>query len=205
MFAPSSFRLTTDQALTVASSIGFGALIANAEGTYFATHLPFLIQHNDDGTMIFGHCARANPHAGQLAGQASVLVVQGPHAYIPAGLYAATERARQSGTPSKDVPTWNYVAVHLHGITQIIDDAEGVVAILDQTIKHFEPDFLPDWHTLDTTVRTGLLKGIVGFSMRVTDVHGVAKWSQNRTLEDRQRVTDYLQGQGINLPPGLLP
>jgi transcriptional regulator len=201
MFTPEQFFIETQQALGVAASIGFGALVTSSDSGINATHLPFLVRQ----ITLLGHCARANPHVLALENGPSVMIVQGPHAYIPASLYGATDHARRTGTPGRDVPTWNYVAVHLHGTVQLVEDVNGIVSILDQSIEHFEPDYLGDWQALDGAVRRGLLNGIVGFIMNVTSIQGAAKWSQNRSASDRQRVTEYLRVQGVELPPGLTP
>jgi len=64
------------------------------------------------------HLARANPHARQLAdGVFDALVLfTGPNAYITPSWYASKA---EHGCVA---PTWNYVAVHVHGRAVLRDE-----------------------------------------------------------------------------------
>ena len=61
----------------------FGLLVSQVDGVLFATHLPFLLERTAGpyGTLV-GHMARANPQSGKAAGQTTLAIFSGPHAYI---------------------------------------------------------------------------------------------------------------------------
>jgi transcriptional regulator len=61
----------------------FGLLVSQVGGVPFASHLPFLLDRTagPHGTLL-GHVARANPHWRGLAGQTTLAVFSGPHAYV---------------------------------------------------------------------------------------------------------------------------
>ena len=107
MYTPKAFREPdVDANLDFVEQQGFGALIgAGAEGPVI-THLPVLVDR-DQGRLCLlrAHVAKANDHWRSLDDRPATMVFSGPHCYISAGWY----RER------KVVPTWNYVAVHLHG------------------------------------------------------------------------------------------
>ena len=79
--------------------------VSAADGPPLLSHLPFRL--NDAGTEADLHLVRSNPiaralRAGSLAAR---LAVSGPDGYVSPDWY---------GIPDQ-VPTWNYVAVHLTG------------------------------------------------------------------------------------------
>lgn len=88
----------------------FGTLVSVREGAPMVSHLPLLFE-TEAGPRgrLLGHLARANPHAGSLAGGEPVLVIfQGPQDYVSPSWYAT-----EGG-----VPTWNYAVVHAHGVAR---------------------------------------------------------------------------------------
>ncbi|RMF34532.1 MAG: FMN-binding negative transcriptional regulator [Alphaproteobacteria bacterium] len=89
--------------LDFARARGFGTLILSAETGPLAAHLPFVIE--GDGR-IGMHLARSNPILRRLdTPQPALLAVTGPDGYVSPGWYGIADQ----------VPTWNYVAVHLRG------------------------------------------------------------------------------------------
>jgi len=94
------------------------------------THLPLI--HVADcephGTLV-GHFARANPHAEAAAGDESIAIFHGPHAYVSPSWYAE---------PAAAVPTWNYAVVHAHGRIVLARSPAETQALLDLMIHRFE-------------------------------------------------------------------
>ncbi len=115
----------------------FATVITPAGGELHVSHLPLLHvpEGGPHGTLV-GHFARANPHW-QHAGDAESLVVfQGPHAYVSPSWYAA---------PGRMVPTWNYAAVHAHGtLVPVAGDAEAR-AVLAALVERFEGARAAPW------------------------------------------------------------
>src|SRR5438128_1831557 len=109
----------------VLDDFGFATLITVSGDEPMLSHVPVLVDHGVEGPVsVIGHVAAANPHASMLASGPALLVFQGPHGYVSPNWYTS---------PAQSVPTWNYVAVHLHGGLERLDgpaDKRGIVDAL---------------------------------------------------------------------------
>jgi transcriptional regulator len=176
MYVPKHFEQSDpDLLLEVMRKYNFATLVSLVDGEYFATHVPVLARHVDGAIEISGHVARANAHwrAWQDAPQA-MMIFQGPHTYISPTLYAGRNR----------VPTWNYIAVHASGSVRVDESEDGKLATLQHLITHHEPGYRQQFSDLDTNIREGLLRAIVGFTLRVERLEGKFKLGQHRLAED---------------------
>ena len=90
------------RALAFAADRGFGTLCVNGPEGPLLAHVPFLLSPGDRVAEM--HLVRSNPlaRAGEVP---AVLAVAGPDAYVSPDWYGLDDQ----------VPTWNYVAVHLRG------------------------------------------------------------------------------------------
>jgi transcriptional regulator len=90
------------------------------------------------------------------------------------------------------VPTWNYIAVHVYGRLQIMNEAE-VMAWLNSLVDHHEAD---EAHPVSlsqmspSTLRQ--VKGVVGFRIRIEQIQAAYKLSQGRE-EDHSRIIKELE------------
>lgn len=187
VYIPKAFRM--DHASDITSFLrdnSFGVIVQAQENDFLATHVPFL--YDADRAQLCAHVAKANPQAEQLDGQRVMVVFQGPHAYISPSWY---------GIP-KQVPTWNYVAVHVHGVCHVVHHSEALVDILEQTIYAYEPNSsLPK--EANQPFYQNMTKAIVGFRVEITRIEGVAKLSQNKPVEVQRRVIRHLRNSTDNL------
>lgn len=187
MYIPQAFRVTDHQLLyDFIESHSFATLVSTMEGKPFATHLPLLLDRTRSAHgALLGHVARANPQWHAFDGRQEALAIfQGPHAYVSPSWYAS----------SPAVPTWNYTAVHVYGVPQVIDDDQAFSGLLDQLIAFYEAGMPKPWPgQLPTDFRTNLMKGIVGFVMDIERVEGKFKLSQNRSREDQRQVVEHLR------------
>ena len=187
MYIPPAFAVEDGAAIErIMAADPFALLITNdADGVPFASHLPLLFAP-DGGPKgaIQGHMARANPHVALLrAGQQSLVVFSGPHAYVSPTWYA----------PGSNVPTWNYLAVHVYGTARLVEEPEAVRRHMKHLIGNFETG--ADAWRLDTQPARyvdGMLKGIVAFEIAIERIEAKAKLSQNRKPEDHDRARDRL-------------
>ena len=146
------------------------------------THLPLLhVAECEPHGTLFGHFARANPHAdAALHGAESIAIFHGPHAYVSPSWYT---------DPAGAVPTWNYAVVHAHGTIQLASDPAETRAVLDALITRFESLREAPWQlALDPPRLAAMVNGIVGFRMRIKRLEAKFKLSQNRSEEDQGRV-----------------
>jgi transcriptional regulator len=166
----------------------FATVVTAAGGVPFASHVPVLIdgQSVEGGLKIRGHFARANPHP--LAdGEEMLAIFLGPHGYVSPSWYEGP----------RNVPTWNYVAVHAYGRVRQLGQSEARAVVKDLTDLHERTAAAP-WRmeSLPDDYVEKMLTAIVGFEIAVDRLEGKMKLSQNRSPEDQRRVRDQLAGSG---------
>ncbi len=180
MYTP-NFNLVEDRA-TLLEAMGrysFAVLYGpGTEGRPVATHLPLVVEDDGPHGVLYGHFARANSHWRALAGQEALVVFSGPHSYVTPTLYVD----RQS------VPTWNYIAVHAYGAVELVEGDAEKDGLLEKLMAATEPGFAETWRGLPEKYRLGMLKGIVGFRIRIARIEGKFKISQNRDAVERRNV-----------------
>lgn len=197
MYAPPYYRWADeDAALRLAGERNFCTLITVVDGAPLVSHLPLLV---DAGRRLLrGHLARANPHAGRLDGRESLAVFTGPNAYISPDWY---------GEKSEDVPTWNYLAVHISGRGRLVRDADAVdkfLADLSAQEERRRPDLERGgkiW-TLDKVApekRARMRAAIVAFEIAIARIEAKAKLSQNKPPEAIERVMGILSQSGSQM------
>jgi transcriptional regulator len=189
MYVPAAFAetdLTKLHDFIVQNS--FGLLVSQVDGLPFATHLPFLLDRTDgrQGSLV-GHMARANPQGRQIEGQTVLALFSGPHAYISPTWYEA----------ENVVPTWNYAAVHAYGRARVIEDREGLLAIVQRSVAVYEASMPRPWTIDPSSVFIERMLGqIIGFHIEIERLEGKWKMNQNHPAERRERVIRALREKG---------
>lgn len=184
-----AFRATPmDQNLAFARARGFGILSVNGAEGPLAAHVPFLL--SADGGFAELHLARSNPVGrAALAGPVPALIaVSGADAYVSPDWYGADDQ----------VPTWNYIAVHLRGVLQALPE-DHLRAHVDALSAEHETRLLPKQPWVSDKMSEGamprMLRMILPFRFDVTAVEGTWKLNQNKTPEVRTRAADHLAQQ----------
>ena len=109
----------------------FGVLAISGDGAPLISHVPFLL--SEDGAVADLHLVRSNPIVRALRGPKEVrIAVQGPDGYISPDWYGVADQ----------VPTWNYVAVHLTGTLELRSQDE-LRELLDRQSAFYENRLLP--------------------------------------------------------------
>ena len=190
MYIPKDFSQTDEkEILFYLNKYPFGIFISNIDNIPYATHLPFTFQKTQDRLIIHSHLAKANPHSEHLNGTSALFIVQGPHTYISIKNYPS----------SQNIPTWNYIAVHLYGKTELIFDPEIVRQYLDELLEKHEKDALQQWWDADEKYKAGMLSRIVSFRLRVEKLECKEKLSQNRNkLEQKNIIGSLLKTRDTN-------
>lgn len=165
---------------------GFGSLVVATGAGLRAVHVPVLLE---DERLRF-HVSRGNAvHATLLGGCEALFVANGPHAYISPDWYGLDDR----------VPTWSYLAVELNGPVRPLSE-EALVATLDAMSAEFEARLAPKRPWLREKMTPGrfegLLKGITGFEMAVSEWRGTRKIDQDKPEEVRARLAEALIERG---------
>lgn len=184
------------QNLAFAREQGFGMLAVTAPGAPMLSHIPFIL--NDAGDLAEFHLVRSNPITRALtAPMPARLAVQGPHSYISPDWYGADDQ----------VPTWNYVAVHLVGQVMLAP-VEGLRDLLDRQSAAMEARLLPKppWRAakMAPDALNRMMRQIVPCAMRVEAVEGTWKLGQNKPEQVRQRAADHVDGYGMGAETRLL-
>ena len=164
---------------------GFATLVSQGSTGLTASHLPVLWDKTDSKWgMLRSHMARANPQWQHFeSGQEVLCIFQGPHAYISPSWYVMQHT----------VPTWNYAAVHVYGVPELLDTA-GLRQIVYDTTTKYESAMPQPWSIpLSEQELEKMLKAIVGFSIRITRVEAKFKLGQNRSAEDQESMLHALQ------------
>ncbi|CAN5408712.1 FMN-binding negative transcriptional regulator [soil metagenome] len=156
--------------------IGADGLVAN--------HIPFLIEpaRGPHGTLI-AHVARNNDLWREVKpGVESLVVFQGPDAYISPNWYATKRETHEV------VPTYNYAVVHAYGEIQVHDDEKWVRGVIGKLTKAMEALQPTPWKMADAPrdYLTMMVGNIVGIEIEITRLIGKTKLSQNRNLADRE-------------------
>lgn len=201
MYTPPAFRIEDgDEIAAWIRAARLAILVSTgADGQPMATHLPLLL--SEDGTLIEGHLARANP---QWRGLTRALAIfPGPEAYVSPSWYATK---REHG---RVVPTWNYVAIHAEGPVELVEEPDALHALVDRLTRAHEARRAEPWAVDDAPAPfvAAQLKGIVGFRLRIERVIGKRKMSQNRSAADQAGVAAGLAAEGegtaaLVQPPG---
>jgi transcriptional regulator len=171
---------------------------STATGGLVASHYPVLLDPAAGGNeiVLLGHVGRPDERLHELGRHDMLVIVQGPHGYISPGWYDAEPA----------VPTWNFVAAHLHGVPEILSDAENL-AVLADLVDHFESR-LPEPRRMNGTTANAayaerIVAGTVGFRLRVTRFDAKNKMSQNKPAATVDRIIAALEGDGPYASPAL--
>ncbi|WP_431159221.1 FMN-binding negative transcriptional regulator [Winogradskyella poriferorum] len=145
-------------------------VISVHENKPLITHLPLIYE---DGKLI-GHIDIYNPQAKLLKDNNEVTILfSGPQCYISPSIYGTTQ-----------LPTWNYIKVHLKGNVKAIESKQALKQSLIAMTAFLEaPDHKyvlePDNPRLDRN-----LNYIEMFEISITDWEGKFKLSQDKKRSD---------------------
>ena len=183
MYIPKDFKITDESvAYGVIQEHSFATLFSQHDGKPVATHLPLLL--NKEKTYLYGHFARPNPQWKEIEHQTVLAVFHGPHCYISPSWYESDQT----------VPTWNYVSVHVYGEVELVEDDHELVESLNELVTTFEaPDSSYNLEDLDPALLAGMSKGVQGFKIKINQIEGKAKLSQNHSIERQERVIRQLE------------
>ena len=196
MYLPNHFEEPQDeQLLRTIAAYPLGALVVNGPDGLDANHVPFLIDEASDGKKLLAHVARANPLWKEAKnGDEALVIFHADDAYISPNWYPSKHEAH------RQVPTWNYRVVHVHGRLYIRDNkrfVRGVVARLTRTHEGQAGSPKP-WKMTDSSPEyiDQMLSSIVGLEIEITKMVGKWKLSQNKEDRDRINAADELRKRG---------
>lgn len=168
-----------DHLIEVIKTYPLATVISVANNTPYITHLPLILEGNNK---LVGHIDKFNPQAELLQNTNDVtLIFSGPQCYISPSIYT-----------TKQLPTWNYINVHLKGNVTRITDANTIKqSMVDMTSFLEAPQHK---YSLDINdERMGkFVNYIEGFEIDITHWEGKFKLSQDKKPKDTENARNEL-------------
>ena len=187
MYQPPQFR-SQDPAIAAGlmRAHPFASLISTDDAGFpFVTHLPLHLEEEGGAFVLWGHCAKPNPHWRHLQARPQALVTfLGPHAYLSPKVYPDLAR----------VPSWNYLAVHCKVRASLVEDPLAKDRLLKKLIGDHEPPYAEQWRGLGEEFAHKLLAGIVGFRLDVVEWACKLKINQHRPESHKALHAAYAAG-----------
>lgn len=205
MYLPTHFEETRAEELhRLIAEHPLGALVRSGPEGLDADHLPFEINAPASApATLIAHVARANPLWHEARDGDPVLVIfRGAHAYVSPSWYPSKHELH------RQVPTWNYLVVHVHGTLRIRDDERFVRGVVARLTRRHEAHANPPapWKMGDSAPGyiDEMLKKIVGLEIEVVRMVGKWKLSQNKDERDRLGAAAELGTRGEDAVSGAM-
>lgn len=163
---------------------GFAILVNQTQGKLWATHTPLLLETREDGKLILtGHISKANPQALSFNDNDEVLAIfSGAHTYISSSWY-----------DHENVPTWNYLAVHVYGKVRVYNHEEAL-DFLKKLVDKYEAKSKNPVRVENLSEKTMWeARGIVAFEIEITNLEAQKKLSQNRDDKNYRNIITELE------------
>lgn len=163
---------------------GFATFISQGSKGVTATHIPMYLDTTGEKPYLVSHISVANEQKLDLNTSSEHLAIfMDTHAYISSSWYDHI-----------NVPTWNYISVHVYGKSTILKGSEieqSLVKLVDQYEKGRDNRFyLSD---MPEKMKSAHFRGLVAFKMSMDRIEVAHKLSQNRSDKDYQNVISHLE------------
>jgi transcriptional regulator len=182
MFHYSQYR--SEDAPAIRALIGqfpLALITSRAEGAWQASHVPLFL--SDDGQALFGHVDARNPQFALASFEVQV-VFMGPNTYVPPEAYA-----------SRQLPTWNYLAVHAQGRLTTSADPQHNLALIRMTAERLA-GFGSDFRVGDDDARIPRwIGGVLGIHIAIESIEGRFKLSQDKSAADVAAAASHMVRQ----------
>jgi len=158
--------------IEVIKNYPLATLISIQDDEPLVTHLPLIL---DDGKLI-GHIDKFNPQTKCLKDQKPISIIfYGPQCYISPSIYSTTQ-----------LPTWNYIRVHLKGKVKAI---ESKTALKQSLIRMTEFLEAPEHKYVLEPENPRMIRNldyIKMFEIEITEWEGKFKLSQDKKPKDTE-------------------
>lgn len=170
-----------EKMIAVVEQYPLGMLVSVLDEKPLITHIPVI--YNRKTEKLVAHIDRNNPQVASLQNGSEVtMVFKGCDAYISPSIYTTSQ-----------LPTWNYIIVHLIGKIAVINNPEAVKkTLIDMTsfLEGAEQKYIlqPDNPRMDA-----LLNYIHTFEIEITHWEGKFKLSQDKNPQDFENAKEELK------------
>lgn len=162
----------------------FAILVNQSNNKINATHIPLFIEESNENQLILsGHISKLNPQSENFQENGNVLAIfSGAHSYISSSWYDYEE-----------VPTWNYMAVHVEGKIEILNEEQKLLH-LENLVNKYERNSEKPISTKSLSKETmSQANGILAFNIIVTNIDAVKKLSQNKSENNKKSIISHLE------------
>jgi len=167
-----------DHLIEVIKTYPLATLISVENNEPLITHLPLILE----GEKLIGHIDIYNPQAKLLKDNIDVTIIfAGPQCYISPSIYSTTQ-----------LPTWNYIKLHLKGKVKAIESKAALKQSLITMTEFLEA---PDHNYVleaDNPRLDRNLDYIEMFEIDITSWEGKFKLSQDKKPKDTERARQEL-------------
>jgi transcriptional regulator len=162
--------------IEVIKAYPLATVISVKDNVPLVTHMP-LIYREADGKLI-GHIDIYNPQRGLMKDDKDVTIIfSGPQCYISPTVYTTTQ-----------LPTWNYIKVHLKGKVKAIESKEALkesLVIMTEFLEQPDHKYVLE---VDNPRMDASLDYIKMFEITITDWEGKFKLSQDKKTIDTENA-----------------
>jgi transcriptional regulator len=185
MYIPKINKLTEQETIyRFIEENSFAIIVSELNGEIIATHMPVELEENDKGEKVLrSHMAKQNPQWNNFEKAEQLLVIfNGPHTYISSSWYDHV-----------NVPTWNYIAVHVYGKPRILNEEE-TIGVLTRLVNRYENASEKPFkmENLSEDYLQSHLKALVAFEISIDRIDAKQKLSQNRNEHNYDLVINEL-------------
>lgn len=157
--------------IEVIKTYPLATLISTKNNEPLISHLPLV--YNEEGKLI-GHIDKFNPQAALLKNDNPIAIIfSGPQCYISPSVYTTTQ-----------LPTWNYIKVHLKGRVKAIESKEALkqsLITMTEFLEHPEHKYVLE---PNNQRMIGALDYIEMFEITIDSWEGKFKLSQDKKPQD---------------------
>jgi transcriptional regulator len=155
-------------------------LVSVLDGKPLVTHIPII--YNEESGKLVAHIDKSNPQVETLQNGAEVTVVfKGPDAYISPSVYT-----------TKQLPTWNYIIVHITGTITLINNPDTSKETMIKMTKFLEAPVQKFILDKDDSRMDRLINYIQAFDIEITHWEGKFKLSQDKNEQDQENAKQEL-------------
>lgn len=182
-YPPAYHTETNEQRLFAAiDAIQHATLLVPGEDGPLVSFTPFFLDR--ERRVLKGHVAARNPQTENLDGARVDIIFHGPHVYISPLL-----------NNNDDVPTWNYINVHVTGRVNVIDDTDHKWRMMQEFVATMEGDNAASYLAGYEARLRSMLQAIVVFEVQVEKLAGRFKLGRNDAPELQQKTFAKLREQ----------
>ena len=158
--------------IAVIKQYPLGTILSAKQSVPYATHLPVI--YNEETGKLVAHIDKSNPQLETLInGNEVTLIFNGPDTYISPAIYSTSQ-----------LPTWNYIRVHITGKISLIHDPEAAKQTLVDMTQFLEGKDQKFVLKKDDPRMDRLIDYIQAFEIEPVHWEGKFKLSQDKNPTD---------------------